>query len=472
MKKIIAVLMTLAMILSLGAVMASALTVEEIQAEHSYGFAGGAYSGAAEDFSALGTVKIDWDPEASTKLDVTDGDMADWANAGYNTISMTANNMINWGGLTNVPEGWAISTYFVADSDNLYIGFYVTDPAFAYGTSGATYDGDAFQVCIDFGGKMGKQLQLDPDMLTNPKNIFYSFSCVGDGAPIEIYRQESDQDGFLTEDDGVKGSASKTADGWCAEFSMSFDRLFEDYAWDAWVGDAKVYMGSDDRRPMNIACCLYYLDRSETAGAINWAAGSTNGITYENGTPAVSWTAWDNGIFLELDYVEDMSFTCKNIIVIPHHDLDEITTEAYEEGTTAPLEFPTEPATEPYDEGHHPITTTPWWEETTYEPEEETAIEPDEEMQTDLSDWQPVTTKPATQTSSPSEPPVGRPESDDSAPTTMTAEHVTTSDDGDHRAEEIQNILNKYGCNAVLSISGLTLLLTMAAAAVICRRKH
>ena len=334
MKKIIAVLMTLAMILSLGAVMASALTVEEIQAEHSYGFAGGAYSGAAEDFSALGTVKIDWDPEASTKLDVTDGDMADWANAGYNTISMTANNMINWGGLTNVPEGWAISTYFVADSDNLYIGFYVTDPAFAYGTSGATYDGDAFQVCIDFGGKMGKQLQLDPDMLTNPKNIFYSFSCVGDGAPIEIYRQESDQDGFLTEDDGVKGSASKTADGWCAEFSMSFDRLFEDYAWKAWDEDAKVYVGSEENLPLNIGCCLYYLDRSETGGAINWAAGSTNGICYEDGTPGVSWTAWDNGINLELDYVAGMTFSCPNIVVV---DIEE-TTPAEEEEETEPVE--------------------------------------------------------------------------------------------------------------------------------------
>jgi hypothetical protein len=99
---------------------------------------------------------------------------------------------------------------------------------------------------------------------------------------------------------------------------MSFDRLFEDYAWKAWDEDAKIYVGSNERLPLNIGCCLYYLDRSETAGGINWAAGSTNGITYEDGvTPAVSWTAYDNGINLELDYVDGMTFTCENIVVLP-----------------------------------------------------------------------------------------------------------------------------------------------------------
>ena len=349
MKKIIAVLMTLAMILSLGAVMASALTVEEIEAERGFGFAAGEYS-STEEFSSLGTVKIDWDPDAATKLNVTDGDMADWANAGYNTISMTAANMVCWGGLNKAPEGWSISTYFVADSDYLYIGFYVTDPAFAYG-DGTGYNGDAFQVCIDFGGKMGKQLQEDPDVLTNPKNIFYSFSCAEDGAPLMIMRQESDQDGWLTEDDGVKGAASKTTEGWCAEFALSFERLFDDYAWKAWDDDAKIYVGSDEKLPLNIGCCLYYLDRSETAGAINWAAGSTNGITYENGAPAVSWTAWDNGINLELDYADGMEFTCENIVVVPltettPEEVEETETEPTEEATTEAVEDTTAAATE------------------------------------------------------------------------------------------------------------------------------
>ncbi len=336
MKKIIAVLMTLAMILSLGAVMASALTVEEAEANGSLGFVPGYYCTTAEDFKSFGTVKMDWDPDAATKLNVTDGDMADWANAGYNTISMTADNMVKWQGDGNL-ENWSISTYFVADSDNLYVGFYVTDPAFAYGNSGATYDGDAFQVCIDFGGKMKEQIQEDPTELTNPKNIFYSFSCVGDGAPIEIYRQESDQDGFLTEDDGVKGSTSKTADGWCAEFSMSWQRLFDDYAWKAWDEDAKIYVGSTENLPLKVGCCLYYLDRSETAGGINCAAGSSNGIAYEDGNPAISWTAYDNGVELELDYVDGMTFNCTGIVVLDdEEDTPEETTAAEEETTEAP----------------------------------------------------------------------------------------------------------------------------------------
>ena len=340
MKKIIAVLMTLAMILSLGAVMASALTVEEIG---NISFTPGKYGTTAEDFKSFGSVKVDWDPEASTKLNVKDGDMADWANAGYNTISMTADNMVSWvGGPETAPAGWSISTYFVGDSDNLYIGFYVTDPAFAYGNSGATYDGDAFQVCIDFGGKMGEQIEEDPDELTNPKNIFYSFSCVGDGAPIEIYRQESDQDGFLTEDDGVVGSASKTADGWCAEFAMSWQRLFDDYAWKAWDEDAKIYVGSNENIPLRVGCCLYYLDRSETAGGINWAAGSTNGILFEDGTPGVSWTAYDNGVELELDYVDGMTFNCTGIVVV---EKDQTTPEETEAPTEPETDAPTEEAT-------------------------------------------------------------------------------------------------------------------------------
>ena len=377
MKKIIAVLMTLAMILSLGAVMASALTVEEAEANGSLGYAPGAFTGAAEDFSALGTVKVDWDPNAASKLNVKDGDMADWANAGYNTINLTINNMVNWGGLTNAPEGWSISTYFVADSDNLYIGFYVTDPAFAYG-SGAGYDGDAFQVCIDFGGKMGEQIAEDPTVLTNPKNIFYSFSCAADGEPLMIMRQESDQDGWLTEEDGVIGSASKTADGWCAEFTMSWQRLFDDYAWKAWDEDAKIYVGSNENLPLKVGCCLYYLDRSETAGGINWAAGSTSGICYEDGTPGVSWTAYDNGINLELDYVDGMTFNCTGIVVLPKDettpeeteapDEPEETTEAptVEETTEAPTAEETEaPTAAPTDA--EATTEAPKAEDTTVE---------------------------------------------------------------------------------------------------------
>ena len=346
MKKIFAIVITFAMLLSLAAVVASA-EVPNVP------WTPGAYNVDPSDFSPVGEVKITWDPDASKKLDLSDGDMADWAAAGYDMITIDASNMVNWGGLTAMPEGWNISTYFVADADWFYIGFFVTDPNFAYGTGGA-YNGDAFQVCIDFGGKLGKVVETDPDLLTNPKNIFYSFSCAEDGAPLEIMRQESDQDGWLSEanGDGVKGAAKKTETGWSAEFALSWQQMYDDYVWKAWEDDPKIYVGSDEVLPLNMGCALYYLDRSETNGSINWAAGTTNGVILDDGNPGVSWTCYDNGVQAKLEYVEGMEFNCTGLVVLPTSETtpeettaaeeEEETTEAPEETTEAPVEETTE----------------------------------------------------------------------------------------------------------------------------------
>ena len=339
MKKIFAIVITFAMILSMGAMLVNAELPEGI------GFAAGKYGVEnAEDYSTVGDIALTWDPDASRKLDLSDGDMSDWAAAGYNMITIDASNMVSWvGDHTTAPAGWNINTYFVIDPDYLYIGFYVTDPAFAYATAAQGYNGDAFQVCIDFGGKMGDQIKEDPTVLSNPKNIFYSFSCVADGAPLEIQLQESDQDAMLSEanGDGVKGSASATETGWCAEFALSLDMMFEHYKWKAWDDDAKIYVGSDLKIPFKIGCCLYYLDRSESAGDIHWAAGSTNGIADDAGVPQVSWTAYDNGINLILEYQEDLHFTSEGIVVVP-------LTETTPEETEAPTEPETDaPETDP-----------------------------------------------------------------------------------------------------------------------------
>ena len=333
MKKIFAIVITFAMILSMGAMLVNAELPEGIS------FTAGKYGVEnAEDYSTVGDIALTWDPDASKKLDLSDGDMSDWAAAGYNMITIDASNMVSWvGDPTTAPAGWNINTYFVIDPDYLYIGFYVTDPAFAYATAAQGYNGDAFQVCIDFGGKMGDQIKEDPTVMTNNKNVFYSFSCVTDGAPLEIQLQESDQDAMLSEanGDGVKGSASKTDTGWCAEFALSLDMMFEHYKWKSWDEDAKVYIGSDQHIPFKIGCCLYYLDRSESAGDIHWAAGSTNGIADDAGVPQVSWTAYDNGINLILEYQEDLHFTSEGIVVVP---LTETTPEE--------TEAPTEPETD------------------------------------------------------------------------------------------------------------------------------
>ena len=343
MKKILAIVMTFAMLLSLGAVVASAAEVPPVS------WTPGNFAVAdAADFTPVGEVKITWDAEAGKKLDLTDGDMADWAAAGYNMITIDAANMVSWvGGAAGevdpgMPEGWNISTYFVADADYLYIGFYVTDPEFTYINAGDYHSGDAFQVCIDFGGKLGEVVVNDPDRVTNPKNIFYSFGCAADGAPLEIMRQESDQDGWLSEanGDGVKGAAAKTESGWAAEFALSWQRMYDDYLWKAWEEDKKIYVGSDELLPLKIGCALYYLDN----GGSKWAAGTSNGQLLEDDvTPGVSWTCYDNGIQAKLEYEEGITFNCEGIVVLP---ITETTPEETEAPTDEETEAPTDEATE------------------------------------------------------------------------------------------------------------------------------
>ncbi len=342
MKKIFAILVTVAMLLSLGTVLASAELPEGVS------FTAGKYGCEnAADFTPAGDFAITWDTDAASKLDLTDGDMSDWAAAEYNMVTVDAANMVSWvGDHTTAPAGWSISTYFVADSDYLYIGFFVTDPAFAYSDGTGAYNGDAFQVCIDFGGRLGKMLKETPEEVGNPKNIFYSFSCAEDGAPIVIHRQESDNDGFISEanGDGVKGAAKKTDNGWSAEFALSWQQLYDDYSWKSW-DDKNIYVGGDKELPLDIGCCLYYLDRSETNGGINWAAGSTNGISDDNGDPCVSWTAYDNGLNLSLAYVDGMVINCEGIVALERTETIPVETDAPE--TEAPeTEAKTEAATQ------------------------------------------------------------------------------------------------------------------------------
>ena len=355
MNKIFAIVITLAMLLSLGAVLVSAEVPNVPWTPGNFAVADSA------EFSTVGTVKIQWDADAASKLDLSDGDMTDWADAGYESITIDASNMVSWvGGAADaidpgMPANWNITTYFVADSEWLYIGFYVTDPNFCYG-SGNGYDGDAFQICIDFGGKLGQAVQNDPDSLTNPKNIFYSFSCAADGAPIQIMRQESDQDGWISEanGDGVKGAARKTEAGWSAEFAMSFQQLFDDFEWKIWEEDKKIYVGGENNDPLKIGCCLYYLDRTTTGEDPLWAAGTSNGQLLEDGTtPGVSWTCYDNGINLELDITEEVTFDYDEKIVIlpsgetapPEEDKDEETDPVVDDETDAPTAAPTDEAT-------------------------------------------------------------------------------------------------------------------------------
>lgn len=362
MKKILAIVMTVAMLLSMGVVLASARSATP-----------GAYTiGSKDEFERVGDIEINWVPDAATKLNITDGKLDDWAD--YEPTAIGPENMVSWVGNGDkpanggegeidpgMPEGWGLNVYFVADKDYLYVGFYITDPVVV--PEAAPYDygsGDAFQINIDFGRKLGEIVENDPEiaeLMGNTQNIFYSFAYTSDGS-INIVRQCSDvRDGQLNEEEhGVKGSTGKTDDGWCAEFRLPWQEMYDDYANKGWldnIEDTRIYIGGVDNKPLEIGAGLYYLNKilnAEGKGELNWAAGTHSGITdleiNAAGCPLVSWDVYDNAMNLILKPQAGLEFTSPNIEVLLEDETEPPTVEETEAPTEPETEAPTAAETE------------------------------------------------------------------------------------------------------------------------------
>lgn len=282
-------------------------------------------------FTPVGRVEMVWDADASEHLDVTDGDMSDWADAGYSFNTIMPENMVSWVGGSDsnpdagMPANWSISTYFVADADYLYIGFYTVDDRFIYASNGSIYDGDAFQFSVDFGGLLGDKLEENADLVVNQANIFYSFACVSDGAPLVIVRQNSDNDGVMPAEQ-AEGAAMKTHDGWSAEFRISWQQMFDDFEWKAWAEGVQFYYGPENDFYIN--CALYYLSRDDESRNVTWAACSGNG--------ELTWSPRDSGIKLVLPYAEDRQMNCTGITNIKPEETSAPETTVAPETTAAP----------------------------------------------------------------------------------------------------------------------------------------
>jgi hypothetical protein len=315
-----------------------------------------------------------------------------------------------------------MSVFCAADPTYLYLAFDVTDNSFTYGTDAATYNGDAIQLGIDFGGLLRRKIEKDPDDLINHHYIYYSFACMEDGAPLVISRQDSDQDGCLSEANGdpVKGAARKTEKGWSVELALSLELLFDDYCWKAWDDGTHIYLGTDEHLGLEIGLTMSYLNRETSGGDILWAAAATNGTTDSAGIPQISWTPYDKGSTLILEYQEGMHFDCGDIVIVtgleptapetePPYDPD---VETY---------FSTEIATEPYTElASEAQTLPPVWEESYAVEWEETIRDAAEDLD---------------------------------------------------KEAELNAILEKYGCTSTLGLGSLAVLLTLAAAAYVTRKK-
>ena len=405
MKKCLAYVAVLALLLSLGTVFAAAEDLPD-----GIPFTPGAYlSGNADEFAPVGDITVAWRPDISGTIDLTDGDLSDWYATDLKRTNITSHNMVTWI-LNETTNDFKITSFAAADSDYLYLAFDIVDDNFVYNTEDVLIGGDTIQLAMDFGGMLKKTLENEPDVLSNPKSIFYTFFCKSDGAPIRIARQESDQDGWLTEanGDGVKGAARKTELGWSAEIALSWQLMYDDYVWKAWADDPKVYIGSDQMLPLQVSACLFYVNHSAN-GVVQWAAGTTNGLTDDAGNPVVSWTAYDNGITWTLPYSNDVSINCTGVRPIyVHYPL----TETQPPETETPYDDPIIVETE--------LNTSVEWYET---------IPP--EVEETLRD---------------------------------AAESLDAED-------ELNAILEKYGCTSAVGLGSLTALLTVAAAAYALKKK-
>ncbi len=341
MKKIFAIVMTVAMILSMGTVFASAAT---------RGNTPGAYViGSKADFKPAEDIEIEWVADAAEKI-TFDGDLSDWAN--FKGTIIGPENMVSWVGMnedkkangegagvdTAMPKDWQITTYYLADPDYLYVGFYIVDDD-VVATPDANYGaGDAFQINIDFGRKLGDVIEYDPDtviIMDDLQNPFYSFGYAGDKVATVITRQRtSTREGQLNEEEhGVIAYTGKTTDGWCAEFRLPWEEMYLDYADKAWIEkleDFKIYMGGAENKPLPLGIGLYYLNHSTnedgTDTGINWAAGTHSGSCDTNivasGAPIVGWDAYDTAITLKLMPQEGITFTSKNIEVLENNQTE------------------------------------------------------------------------------------------------------------------------------------------------------
>ncbi len=326
MKKILAIAMTVAMILSVAAIGASA------KKANLTGSAGVYAIGSYEEFSKVGDITVHWVPDASEKLNLKDGNLEDWAALDIQPTTINTSNMVAWFGSSG-PEGWEMSAYFLADKDYLYVGFYIKDDdVVPLGDKNSYRTGDAFQINIDFGRKLGWILENDPDtadILTNTQNVFYSFGYRGDGEAVSIHVECSDNDRDITEEGGVIGTTGALEDGWCAEFTIPFQEMYNDYMYKAYLEEGKETAVTIDKdNPFLLGAGLYYMDfttAEDGSTSQTWAAGTHSGFagTDADGkdldpatnAPIVRWDAYDNAMNLTLNFVEGMEFTCNGILV-------------------------------------------------------------------------------------------------------------------------------------------------------------
>lgn len=326
----------------------------------------GCYCGGSKtQFEPAGNVEVVWDPDVLGKIDLRDGNMDDWENAGYPVYTIDRQNMVDWisrsdAAAAELTKNWNMEMRCVADENYLYLGMYIRDDMVVCVDDPYNYArGDTIQIEFDFGGIMQNAANDWGEELSSVSGVFYSFACRDTiAAPIEIVMQEaSDYDGLISEayGDNVFGSVALTEEGWCAEFALGWDLLLLPAADKAWL--AEKFIVSEDH-PLYISTLLSYINHDDDSSSASWAAATWNGAIVD-GRPDLTWSVADMGMQLNLPYNPDLAINCDGIEV-RHYAEDETVTPDWEDEWTTIM--PEDETVVPDWEDEWP-TEVPGWED-------------------------------------------------------------------------------------------------------------
>lgn len=399
MKRILAILVSVTMLISMGAIMAS----------------------AGDFVEPVGDVSVAWLSEDQVAEIEFDGQIDEWVDFGLEYARIGRENLVVWH-KDNVPmfnpdeaisEDFSINAYFAADPNYLYVAFFIEGDNFALSDNPSAYNGDAFQIGVDWNSHMEAALADGVDY-SNNKNVFYSFACLEEGAPLQIMVQEGFKDRVLTEagsedpaNPDMKGSAGSYGEGWCAEFCLSWELLYGDFEYKTWEVTEDPFNADN---PIRLGLTIAYINREETNGEITWAAG-----TFKDDTTFYDHRPDGNGLYAVLEWEEGRELVCAGI----------------GEGTTPP---PVDPGT---------VETDP-----VVEPGSETEAVEDVE-----------TTAAASNDAA----------SDDAAETTKAAETTAADDDAEEATTKAAE--KKSGCGSFVGATGAVALVSVLAAGVVLGKK-
>ncbi len=218
-----------------------------------------------------GTVEPDYSSPADAFT--LDGDLSDWARIDCYKQDFDASNLDAWMG--EVGDG-GFTMYVGCGSEFVYLAFDVRDTTPAYSETD-TYNGDCFQIQIDFNGWMAYTKQFE-------RGIFYSFGLQEDGS-VNLTVQCIENDVVSTVDyvtssrnGDLKGITVAKADGsgWIAEFAIPWTVLYRDACEKlASIGEVPPAIDDWGNTDVCLNMLVCYIDRQEQEGTVLGAWGTS-----------------------------------------------------------------------------------------------------------------------------------------------------------------------------------------------------